>query len=242
MRECIHEMTTWAAYFDSARDDSPLYRVQAALYLEALTAAVEVHAGQRVLDFGCGFGLVAALLAPRVGEVWVWDQSPNMCAVAERTTACFANVRSCDLSARHQVDLQPYIGSMDLILVNSVAQYTDVRGTLAVARPLAGTADTRRQACALGSDGSRASRLRRYRRPASPRYPPWIATQRHEQSVRWCPPVLAHAPGRAPHPHRSRGSWAPRHTSGVESRRAATQSHPLHPPLDCSAQPASASG
>ena len=116
-------MTTWAAYFDSARDDSPLYRVQAALYLEALTAAVELHAGQRVLDFGCGFGLVAALLAPRVGEVWVWDQSPNMCAVAERTTARFANVRLCDLSATHQVDLQPYIGSMDLILVNSVAQY-----------------------------------------------------------------------------------------------------------------------
>jgi SAM-dependent methyltransferase len=123
LRERLREMTNWAAYFDNLRHDSPLYREQSALYVESLAATVEVHPDQRVLDFGCGFGFVAALLAPRVGEVWLWDAAPNMRSLAERTTAPFPNVRFCDLAAAGSIDQQPPIGSMHLILVNSVTQY-----------------------------------------------------------------------------------------------------------------------
>lgn len=115
----------WPAYFDRL-GPSPLHREQSALYVEALTAAVGVHPEQRVLDFGCGFGFVAATLASRVAEVWFWDPSPHMRALAERNTDRLPNTRLCDLSRL------PYAGPgtarwdgprFDLVLVNSVVQY-----------------------------------------------------------------------------------------------------------------------
>ena len=118
--------TAWREYFDGLKDQSPLYRVQAALYVDSLRAAVGLQHDQRVLDFGCGFGFVAALLAPLVTEVGWWDPSPNMRSAAERNTTRFPNARFCDLSA---MSLTESRGStwreapFDLILINSVAQY-----------------------------------------------------------------------------------------------------------------------
>src|SRR4029453_11771153 len=91
--------TAWREYFDGLKDQSPLYRVQAALYVDSLREAVGLHHDQRVLDFGCGFGFVVALLAPLVTEVGWWDPSPNMRSAAERNTTRFPNARFCDLSA-----------------------------------------------------------------------------------------------------------------------------------------------
>ena len=120
-------MTTgWREYFDSLKNESPLYRVQAAVYVDSLRAAVGVQHHQRVLDFGCGFGFVTSLLAPFVDEIWWWDPSNNMRATAERNTAGLANAKFCDLSAMLAAGPR---GSLchampfDLILVNSVLQY-----------------------------------------------------------------------------------------------------------------------
>ena len=117
----------WSEFFDGLAHQSPLYRAQAALYVDALSAAVGLARDARVLDFGCGFGLATELLAARVGEVWWWDSSANMRSVAERNTAHFANVRFCDLSTMHRgraADEISWHGPVfDAILVNSVVQY-----------------------------------------------------------------------------------------------------------------------
>ena len=112
-------MTTgWREYFDGLTQESRLLREQAIRYVGSLCAAVELRDHHRLLDFGCGFGHVATLLAPRVGQVWWWEPSPNMRSVAERNTAGFSNVQFCDLSTL------PFAGPpFDVILVNSVVQY-----------------------------------------------------------------------------------------------------------------------
>jgi hypothetical protein len=46
------------AFFDGPEHDSPVYWAQAAIYVDSLTRAVELRREHRVLDFGCGFGLV----------------------------------------------------------------------------------------------------------------------------------------------------------------------------------------
>lgn len=116
----------WREYFDALKDQSPLYRVQAALYVDSLRAAVGVHHHQRVLDFGCGFGFVTALLAPLVTEIWWWDPSVNMRAIARRNTEMFANAHFCDLSMTPSTNPRATCWEgprFDLILINSVVQY-----------------------------------------------------------------------------------------------------------------------
>jgi cyclopropane fatty-acyl-phospholipid synthase-like methyltransferase len=118
----------WSAFFERLRPDSPLYREQSAVYVNALRAAIDVRRTDRVLDFGCGFGFVARLLAPHVSEVWFWDASENMRAEARRTTADVPNARLCDVPAALSEDgdrIAWQSPTFDLILVNSVVQYMD---------------------------------------------------------------------------------------------------------------------
>lgn len=118
--------TDWGDYFDRLKPDSPIYREQSAVYVEALASTVPLHRDLRVLDFGCGFGFVAKMLAPLVKEVWFWDPSPNMRGFAQRNTAGAPNARLFPLAGtlQEQPERIGYIGPVfDLILVNSVAQY-----------------------------------------------------------------------------------------------------------------------
>jgi SAM-dependent methyltransferase len=118
--------TDWDGYFDRLKPDSPIYREQSAAYVEALATTIPLHPDLRVLDFGCGFGFVAKMLAPLVNEVWFWDPSPNMRAFAQRNTAGAPNARLFRLAGalQEQPERVGYIGPVfDLILVNSVAQY-----------------------------------------------------------------------------------------------------------------------
>ena len=118
----------WLAYFERLRPDSPLYREQSLVYVDALTAAIDVRGTDRALDFGCGFGFVARLLAPHVAELWFWDASENMRAETARNTADLSNVRLCDVPERLPGDGDRIAWSgppFDLILVNSVVQYME---------------------------------------------------------------------------------------------------------------------
>ena len=117
----------WVAYFDSLGVHAPLHRVQADLYVQALSDMIDWDRSHRVLDFGSGYGFVAALLAPLAREVHVWDPAASMRLATARTTAGLPNVRFCDLTALHSfspgLHPSPPLGPLDLILVNSVTQY-----------------------------------------------------------------------------------------------------------------------
>jgi ubiquinone/menaquinone biosynthesis C-methylase UbiE len=87
-----------AAHYDASCGPTWPIRLRA-------VAALELRAGERVLDVGCGTGLSLALLREAVGEegaVYGFDQSPEMLAQArERATAAgWSNVRVSEDSAQ----------------------------------------------------------------------------------------------------------------------------------------------
>jgi SAM-dependent methyltransferase len=110
----------WNPYWESLSDRQRLYHEQADAYVHNLTTAGFLEKKINVLDFGCGFGLVAERLAPRVGLLYLWDASPQMRRRAWFRTAGHPNVRlleSLDWGSFH------CLPRLDLVLVNSVVQY-----------------------------------------------------------------------------------------------------------------------
>jgi SAM-dependent methyltransferase len=102
----------WLRYWERLRRHTVL-RDEARFYVGRLLGAVGMKPYARVLDFGCGYGLVAAVLASEVGEVVLWDVSPPMRRRAAETVAHVGNARVVDRVS----------GAFDVILVNSVVQY-----------------------------------------------------------------------------------------------------------------------
>jgi ubiquinone/menaquinone biosynthesis C-methylase UbiE len=110
----------WESYWEEFDAAESFHREPSKLYVEKLVAAVPLRPKMRVLDFGCGFGFVAELLADHVSEVWVWDASANM---RRRTQKLLERRNNC-----HLLDLANPVTAVseprfDLILVNSVIQY-----------------------------------------------------------------------------------------------------------------------
>jgi SAM-dependent methyltransferase len=110
----------WSRYWESLGGTPRFFRAQAREYVRNLDSAVILDPRARVMDFGCGFGFVAELLAPRVGQLFLWDASANMRRHARINVSRHSNVRFVDLSGPHVI--QPEL-VFDLVLVNSVAQY-----------------------------------------------------------------------------------------------------------------------
>ncbi|PYM36913.1 MAG: hypothetical protein DME15_02425 [Candidatus Rokuibacteriota bacterium] len=109
----------WHAYWDRL-EEHVIFRVEAADYVTRLEAALGLEPGARVLDFGCGFGFVAELLALRVAELYAFDASDHMRRRAQLRLASHANVR---FLAPPRATPWPAGLRFDLILVNSVVQY-----------------------------------------------------------------------------------------------------------------------
>ena len=110
----------WIHHFETIDDNIELFRHEAMDYTRRLQAAIELTPELTVLDFGCGLGYAAEILAPKVGSLEVWDAAAKM------------RERSLDrLRSRTNVRLAQFDGSIDaqadacfdLILVNSVVQY-----------------------------------------------------------------------------------------------------------------------
>lgn len=114
------EQDSWRSYWEELTENQQLFREQSDEYFRNLRVTLGLDPRMRVLDFGCGFGHVAELLAPHVGELSVWDASANMRRRALVNLAERQNIRFLDLFASNSSgsDLQ-----FDVILVNSVIQY-----------------------------------------------------------------------------------------------------------------------
>jgi cyclopropane fatty-acyl-phospholipid synthase-like methyltransferase len=110
---------TWLAYWDTDRGERRLIEVESRDYVARLSERVELRPNLTVLDFGCGTGIAASLLAPHVGRILLWDPAA---AARETARARIANLPNAEL-----IDL-PASGSdfdqaFDLIVANSVVQY-----------------------------------------------------------------------------------------------------------------------
>ena len=109
----------WHAYWDRL-EEHVIFREEAADYIARLEAALGLDPRARVLDFGCGFGFIAELLAPRVAELFAFDASDHMQRRAQLRLGGHANVRFLGPPGT-----TPWPAGLrfDLILVNSVVQY-----------------------------------------------------------------------------------------------------------------------
>jgi len=105
-------------YFDRMSGATRRNQAEADDHVRRLHWAMAIHAGLRVLDFGCGPGLVGARLAPEVDCYLFWDAAP---AVLQEAIRRLGDVAS---AAPAPADLAALpAASIDLILVNSVVQY-----------------------------------------------------------------------------------------------------------------------
>lgn len=116
----------WKEYWDELRPRR-LFAAEAKDYVSKLLVERPLPATAQVLDFGCGFGYVADLIASSVARMTVWDSAANLRAAAAERLRKHPNVAVVDLSETELGTLHP---RYDTILVNSVVQYMS-RGELA---------------------------------------------------------------------------------------------------------------
>jgi ubiquinone/menaquinone biosynthesis C-methylase UbiE len=95
-------LTLDAAHFDSrARqwNDNPVFVERGEKIAQAVREAVPLHPGLRVLDYGCGTGLLAFPLRYEVGPMLLADTSPGMLEVAAEKIAAqgAGNLRTAKL-------------------------------------------------------------------------------------------------------------------------------------------------
>jgi cyclopropane fatty-acyl-phospholipid synthase-like methyltransferase len=109
----------WDAFWERAPDDQRLLQEDAIECVRNLEAVVPLSPTMRALDFGCGWGNVARLLGPKVGELYLWDDAPRMRTLAAEATAQIPNVRM--LTLKELTEERSF--AFDLILANSVGQF-----------------------------------------------------------------------------------------------------------------------
>lgn len=110
---------TWLAYWDTHRGERRLIEVESRDYVTRLSERIPLSRNLTVLDFGCGTGVAASLVAPHVGRIMLWDAAA---AAMETARANIANVPNAEL-----IDLlaggHDFQRTFDLIVANSVVQY-----------------------------------------------------------------------------------------------------------------------
>lgn len=121
------ETTDSTSRFDEAAqtwDDNPGRVELAAVVAAAIAEAVPLRPEMRIMDFGCGTGLISRALAPKVASVAAADTSAQMLAVLEikARAADLAGIRPCLLGA----DYRSHAGSSyDAIVTSMVLHHVE---------------------------------------------------------------------------------------------------------------------
>lgn len=111
----------WRKYWEKVADNEKIFRYEAEDYCERFQRNVPLKGAERILDFGCGYGFIAATFAARGHAVAVWDASSNARRQTMFRMAMFNNVSFLDLSQAE--NCAKHAGAFDLITVHSVIQY-----------------------------------------------------------------------------------------------------------------------
>jgi len=112
-------------------DDDAVVRVYAAAAFDALVAQLTARgrslAGLRVLDFGCGTGVLTESLAPACNEVVALDASPKMIAVLREKIdrSGWANVRAIDRTLEAALEAGELTAPFDVVVCSSVCAFVD---------------------------------------------------------------------------------------------------------------------
>jgi SAM-dependent methyltransferase len=114
------------------RSTVPFYAASRVPYPEALVSLVVAHCGlsvgSRMLDLGCGPGLLALAFAPHVGAVVAVDPEPAMLEAAE-AGARAAGVTLTTIRGS-SYDLDGSFGSFDLVTIGRAFHWMDRPATL----------------------------------------------------------------------------------------------------------------
>lgn len=126
----------WNDYADGWDDNSDVRRYASRAFTtldEHLDICGENWRSKRVLDFGCGTGLLAEKIAPYVAEVVAVDTSENMIAVLQAKN--LRNVRAVhgDILTGDVPEVENGFSDFDLICASSVCAFLpDYSGAVAV--------------------------------------------------------------------------------------------------------------
>ena len=110
-------------------DDDPMKVKISHDFVAALTDAVKLDKGMRVLEFGCGTGIVAMELAGKVGSIAAVDTSAGMLGVLRKKIDA-SGVGNIEAMGADLLTEKPFKGGFDVIyssmVLHHVADYEKV--------------------------------------------------------------------------------------------------------------------
>jgi len=110
------ECLSWKGFWEKNTGNKKLFQGIAGNYFENFKLAFPLSSETRILDFGCGHGYLASLLAERVRDVYIYDASLSMMELARYHNRKKGNVVVLEKMSDH-------VPPLDYVLVNSVIQY-----------------------------------------------------------------------------------------------------------------------
>lgn len=112
----------WLNYWNGYRADRRVIEEESQDYVTHLLASLQLDSKQTVLDFGCGSGVAARLLASHVDRICLWDAARSAQELARVNVADIPNAELIDLTDQSRDPAHVF----DVILSHSVVQYMSV--------------------------------------------------------------------------------------------------------------------
>lgn len=103
----------WIDYWNRIPEGRLLFPPESDEFVANFLREFRPRPTDQVLDYGCGFGRIAARLAPHVGSVRYWDDAERVRIAASNNFKEIANIQSWNGSE----------AGFDFVVVNSVVQY-----------------------------------------------------------------------------------------------------------------------